>query len=115
MRGSPRGIEPDLDALDRCRRRRLEERGSELDAVRAGVDPGPARLDELAGGDHRRMPDEGDEIALAAGFDPQHAEAVVGVVKGDAVDQAGQNLRRAYRQGPCHRSARDAVSVGWVS
>jgi len=59
-------------------------------------------LDKLAGGDHRGMPDEGDEIALASRFDAQHAEAVVGVVEGDAVDQAGQNLRRAYRQGPCH-------------
>jgi len=48
------------------------------------------------------MPDEGDEIALATGFDPQHAEAVVGVMEGDAVDQARQDLRRARRQGRCH-------------
>ena len=44
-----------LDALDRRRRRSLEERGFELDAVRAVVDPGAARLDELAGRDHCRM------------------------------------------------------------
>src|SRR6516225_433703 len=87
-----------LDALD-CRRRRcLEERGSELDAMRAVVDPGPARLDELAGGDHRGMPDQGDEIALATRFDAEHAEAVVGVMEGDAVDQPRQNLRRAHRR-----------------
>jgi len=73
-----------------------------LDAARAVVDPEPACLDEFAGGDDRGMADEGDEIALAAGFDPQHAEAILGVMEGDAVDQAGQNLRRAYRQGPCH-------------
>src|SRR5215471_20875717 len=84
-----------LDALDRRRCRSLEKRGFELDAVRAVVDPGPARLDELAGGDHRGMSDEGNEIALATGFDPQNAEAVVGVMEGDAVDQARQDLRRA--------------------
>jgi hypothetical protein len=32
------------------------------------------------------MADEGDEIALATGFDPQHAEAVIRVVERDAVD-----------------------------
>ena len=55
----------------------------------AVVDPGPARLDELAGRDHRRVADEGDEVALAAGFDTQNAEAVLGVVERDPVDQAG--------------------------
>src|SRR5215471_19049442 len=44
------------------------------------------------------MPDEGDEIALATGFDPQHAKAVVGVMERDAVDQARQDLRRAHRR-----------------
>jgi hypothetical protein len=29
------------------------------------------------------MPKHSDQIALAAGFDTQHAEAVLGVVKGD--------------------------------
>jgi len=31
--------------------------------------------------DHRSMPDEGDEIALASRFDAEHAEAVVGVME----------------------------------
>jgi hypothetical protein len=44
--------------------------------MRAVVDPRPARLDELAGRDHCGMANEGDEIALAAGFDTQNAEAV---------------------------------------
>jgi hypothetical protein len=35
------------------------------------------------------MPDNSDELALAAGSDTQDAEAVLGVVEGDAVDQAG--------------------------
>ena len=51
-----------------------------------------ARLDELAGRDHRRMAKDGDQIALAAGFDPQHAEAVLVVVERDALDQPGQDL-----------------------
>src|SRR5215472_3788154 len=74
-----------LDALDCCRGRSLEKRGFKLDAVRAVVDPGPARLDELAGRDHRSIPDEGNEITLASRFDPQNAEAVVGVMERDAV------------------------------
>ena len=41
------------------------------------------------------MADEGDEIALAAGFDTQNAEAVLGVVESDAVDQPCQELGRA--------------------
>ena len=52
------GAEIFLDPLDRRWRRSLEERGFELDAVRAVVDPRPARLDELAGRDHRGMADE---------------------------------------------------------
>jgi hypothetical protein len=35
-------------------------------------------------------PTRGHEIALAAGFNAQHAEAGFGVVEGDAVDQAHQ-------------------------
>src|SRR6516165_1324885 len=46
--------------------------------------------------------DKGDEITLATGFDPQHAEAVVGVMEGDTVDQSRQNLRRARHGYPGH-------------
>jgi hypothetical protein len=45
-------------------------------------------MDELAGRDHRGVTKDGDRVALAARFDPQHAEAVLRVVKGHAVDQA---------------------------
>jgi hypothetical protein len=38
------------------------------------------------------------QVALAAGFDAQHAEAVFFVVEGDALDEAGQYLRRARRR-----------------
>jgi hypothetical protein len=43
------GTEIFLDPLNRRRGRSLQERGLELDAVGAVVDPGSARLDELAG------------------------------------------------------------------
>jgi hypothetical protein len=54
--------------------------------MRTVIDPGPARLDELTGRDHRGMADDGDEIALAPSFDPHNAEAILGVVKGHPVD-----------------------------
>jgi len=38
------------------------------------------------------MADDGHQIALAAGFDPQNAEAVLLVVVGDALDESGQDL-----------------------
>jgi hypothetical protein len=63
-----------------------------LDAMRPVVDPGPARLDELTGRDYRGVADDGDCITLSPGFDPQHAEAVLDVVKRHPVDQSGQNL-----------------------
>jgi hypothetical protein len=65
-----------------------------LDAVGTVVDPGPTCLNELAGRDHRGMANESNEIALAAGFDTQNAEAVLGVVERDPVDQPGQDLGR---------------------
>jgi hypothetical protein len=38
------------------------------------------------------MAKDGDQIALAAGFDTQHAKAVLGIVKRYPVDQTGQDL-----------------------
>ena len=78
-----------LDPFDRRRRCGLEERGSELDAVRAIVDPGSARLDELAGRDHRRVTEDSDQVALPASFDAKHAEPVLLVVKGHPLHEAG--------------------------
>ena len=87
------GAEVLLDALQRGRRRRLEERGLELEAVGAIVDPAAAHLDPLAGRDHGGVADDGDQIALTAGLDPQHAEAAFGVVECHPLDQPGQRLR----------------------
>jgi hypothetical protein len=86
------GAEIFLDTLDGRRRRGLEERRPELDAMRTVIDPGPARLDELTGRDHRGVADDGDQITLTASFDTQNAEAVLRVVERDAVDQPGQDF-----------------------
>ena len=72
----------------------LEERGLELDTMGTVVDPASARLDELAGRDHRSVAENRDQVALPAGFDAQDAEAVLRVVEGDALDEAGQDLGR---------------------
>jgi hypothetical protein len=48
--------------------------------------------DELAGADDGSVPDHRHEIALPAGFDPQHAEAVLGIVQRDALNQLGEGL-----------------------
>jgi hypothetical protein len=101
------GAEIFLDPLD-CRWcRGLEKRGPELDAMRAVIDPGPARLNEFAGRDHRGMADEGDQVALAAGFDTQNAEAVLCIVERDAVDQRGQD----FGWGACPRCFRHRLMM----
>ena len=50
--------------------------------------------------DHRGMPDDGDEIAPASCFDSEHAEAIVGVVERDAVDQSSRRVRLTARVKP---------------
>ena len=58
------------------------------------VHPDATHLDELAGADHRRVADHRDEVSLAAGLDPQHAEPVLWIVKRHPLHQAGQGFRR---------------------
>jgi hypothetical protein len=96
------GPEIFFDALGRRGRHRLEERSPELNTVSAVVDPGAARLDELAGRDHRGMAKDGDQVALAARLDPQHAEPVLLVVERDALYQASQGLGRGICAGSLH-------------
>jgi hypothetical protein len=38
------------------------------------------------------MADHGDQVAVAAGLDPEHAEAVLGVVERHSLDEAGEDL-----------------------
>ena len=63
-----------------------------MDAMRTVVGPGPARPNELAGRDHRGVADEGDQIALATGFDPQHAEGWAGRAKASVQVAGGAPL-----------------------
>ena len=86
------GAEVLLDAFQGGGRACPEERGLELQAVGAVVEPGAAHLQPLAGGDGGGVADDGHEVALAAHLDPQHAEARVGVVERHPLDQAGQSL-----------------------
>jgi len=60
--------------------------------VGAIVDPFPRRGDPLAGGDDGGVAHHGHQIAMAARFRPENAEAVLGVVEGDLLDQAGQHF-----------------------
>ena len=57
------------------------------------VGPFAARLDELAGGDHRGMTDDSDRITLAARLYAQNAEAVIFVMKCYPLNEAGEDFR----------------------
>ena len=47
------------------------------------------------------MADDGHQIAVAARLRPENAEAVLGVVEGDPLDEAGEHfLGRWLRTGP---------------
>jgi len=48
--------------------------------------------DPLTGGDRRRVADDGHQVAMSAGLRPENAEAVLGVVEGDALDETGKNI-----------------------
>ena len=58
----------------------------------AVVDPFARRGDPFAGGDHRGVADDGHQFAVAARLDAENAKAVLGVVEGDAFDEARQNF-----------------------
>ena len=83
-----------LDALQRRRRASLEEGRPELLAVGSVVHPSAAHLDEFAGADHRRVANHGNQVALAPGLDPQHAEAVLRIMERHPLHQTGQGFGR---------------------
>ena len=76
-----------LDALARGWWRHLQEMCTELRPVLAMLLPMAARLDVLAGMNLGRAAKHGDEIALAAHLDAQHAKAGLATMKGDALDE----------------------------
>ena len=86
------GREVLLDAVDRGRGRCAQEPRSELLAMRTIVHPIARGGDPLAGGNSCGMADHGHHFAMPARFCSQNAEAVLGVVVGDALDEAGQHL-----------------------
>ena len=58
----------------------------------AVVDPFARGGNPLAGRNGRGMTDDGHDITMAARLGPQNAEAVLGIVISDALDQAGQHF-----------------------
>ena len=72
----------------------FQKGGAKLQAVRPVVGPRAGGLDELAGRDHGGVPGHGDEVALPAGLQTQDTEAVLLVVEGHALDEAGEVLGR---------------------
>src|SRR5262249_57187567 len=61
------------------------------------------------------MADQGDQLALSTGLDPQDAEAVLGVMVRDAFDQTGEHLAIRWRGLPIMaRSPRGVLASGPV-
>src|SRR6266567_2296370 len=54
--------------------------------------PAAGGRNPLAGRDRGGVADQGDQLALAPGLDPQDAKAVLGVLVSDALDQSGEHL-----------------------
>ena len=52
----------------------------------------PLAVTPFAGRDRRRVANYRDKVLMAAGFDPEHAEAVFLVVEGHPFHKAGKNL-----------------------
>jgi hypothetical protein len=61
-------------------------------AVGAIGDPFARRGDPLTGGDDGRVADDGDQIAMAARFRPKNAEAVLSIMEGNPLNEAGENF-----------------------
>jgi hypothetical protein len=61
-------------------------------AVRTIVGPFARCGDPLAGGDDGGVANDGDQIAMAARFRPKNAEAVLSIMEGNPLDQAGKHL-----------------------
>ena len=93
------GAEIFLDALRRRRRRGLQKIGLELKAVGAIGDPDADGVDEFARRDRGGMPDDRDEVALAARLHLQDGEAVVLIVKRHPLDRADERFTRSGRVG----------------
>jgi hypothetical protein len=81
-----------LDAFGRRRRRGAHEPRLELPAMGAVIDPFARCGDPFAGRDGGGVPHGGHQFAVPARLDAENAEAVLGVVVSDALDEARQNF-----------------------
>ena len=123
------GAEIFFDAFDRRGGGDLQETRAELQPMGPVVGPFARGGVPFAGRNRRRMAHHSDETAVATGLDAQYAEAGLGVVEGDPLDEAGQHLeargggRTHWRPMPdmglgaihagviaCHGPARRAVA-----
>ena len=86
------GREVLLDAVGRGRGRCAQKTRFELLAVGAVVDPFARGRDPLTGGNGCGMANHGHDIPMPAHLGAQNAEAVLGIVVGDALDKARQNF-----------------------
>ena len=86
------GREVLLDAVGRIGERGAQKSRLELLAVGAVVDPFARGGDPLTGRNGCGMADNGHDITMPARLGAQNAEAVLGIVVRDALDEAGQNF-----------------------
>src|SRR5271166_6876 len=84
----------EFDPVDRTGRRGLEKARPELLTVGAIVDPFARCSDPLAGRDDGGVADYGHQIAMSASLRPEHAEAILGVVESDPLDETCEHFLR---------------------
>jgi hypothetical protein len=99
-----------LNAFERGGRDDPQVPALELKAVLAVVRPGAGAFDVFPRRDAGRRADDGHQLALAPDLDPQHAEAALGAVEGDALNGPLQVLGwsplrsgrlKGHRRGSC--------------
>ena len=104
-----------LDALDRGRFRGADEARPELLAVGAVVHPFSGARDPLPGRHHGSVADNRDQVAMPPRPGPEHTEAVLGIVEGDALDQPRQDLPVRGLLLPAGGGFHEVPSAGAVS
>ena len=109
------GAEILLDTLDRRRFRCADEARLELLAMGAVVDPLPGGGDPFPGRHHGGVADHSDQVAMSPRSGSQHAEAVLRIMEGDALDQPRQDLPVRDLLQPAGAGLHDVPSAGAVS
>jgi hypothetical protein len=70
----------------------VEETGLELLTMSAVIRPVTGGRNPLTGGNHSRVANDRDKIAVTTRLDSNDAKAIVSVLVGDALDQPGQHF-----------------------